>query len=343
MPTILELAQTSSIKVAKQPVRKPGDTGQDVQSLQTELKALGYYEGVIDGQYGESTKIAVYRFQKLKGLLGDGVAGVATRENLQAAVATKAAIVASATPQNISPTSSPGKSSQRGFLWWSLLGLGILGSVGVVLYLIKRFGRVQQVAELESRADEEPAQQSPTENRQENDLVQETHEPVTASMSTKLLPPEQTSRLVKLNIVDQLVKDLHSADPQVRRKAIWDLGQQGDSRAIQPLLDLMMDVDSQQRSLILAAVGEIGIRTLKPMNRALAISLQDESPQVRQNAIRDLTRVYDMMSQISQMLRHALEDPDTEVQSTARYALNQMQRIRTIPEPQNLSEDLSKE
>jgi HEAT repeat protein len=117
------------------------------------------------------------------------------------------------------------------------------------------------------------------------------------------------------------------------------LGQQGDSRAIQHLVDLMIDADSQENSLILAALAEIGIRTLKPMNRALAISIQDENPQVRQNAIRDLTRIYDMMSQMSQMLRHALDDPDPDVQATARYALIQMNRMRSLPEQQGLTED----
>ncbi len=76
------------------------------------------------------------------------------------------------------------------------------------------------------------------------------------------------------------------------------------------MVDLMIDADSQQSSLILAALAEIGIRTLKPMNRALAVSMQDESPQVRQNAICDLARVYDMMGQMSQILRHAVEDTD---------------------------------
>ena len=93
----------------------------------------------------------------------------------------------------------------------------------------------------------------------------------------------------------------------------------------------MVDADSQQRSLILAALAEINTRTLKPMNRALAISLQDESPQVRQNAIRDLTRVYDMMAQMSQILSHAVRDPDADVRSTAKYALSQMNRIRALP------------
>lgn len=146
----------------------------------------------------------------------------------------------------------------------------------------------------------------------------------------KFLPPEISGRIAKVNIIDEMVKDLRSPDPNKRRKAIWDLGQQGDSRAIQPLVDLLVDADSQQRSLILGALSEIGVRTLKPMNRALAISLQDESPEVRQNAIRDLTRVYDLMAQLSQMLCHAVEDPDTNVQATARYALTQFNRLRTL-------------
>ena len=164
-------------------------------------------------------------------------------------------------------------------------------------------------------------------------------ETATPPFTTQLLLPEKTSRLAKLNIVDELIQDLRSSDPTKRRKAIWDLGQQGDSRAIQPMVDLMIDADSQESSLILAALAEIGIRTLKPMNRGLAMSLQDESPQVRQNAIRDLTRVYDMMGQMSQMLQHALDDPDAEVQATARYALTQMNRMRGLPEQQSLPED----
>ena len=100
-----------------------------------------------------------------------------------------------------------------------------------------------------------------------------------------------------------------------------------------------MSADSQQNGLILSALAEIGIRTLKPMNRALAISIQSENPQVRQNAIRDLVRLYDMMAQMSQILRHALEDTDPEVQATARYALNQINRLRVVPEQQSFTEN----
>jgi len=334
---ILQLAQASSTVDVKQPILKPNSQGQDVQALQTQLKQLGYYNGAVDGQYSKSTQIAVAKFQKTKGLVADGIAGKETRESLQAAIVAKIPFTPS--PTSKLSSNSQGKPSQGGFIWWSLLGLGLIGSIGAILYLMRRFGQNKKVkqpqtsdAKTEIEANKDlvnlPSRELETTPSPEENVSN----PLTASISTKLLPSEQTSRLVKLSIVDELIKDLYSPDPNLRRKAIWDLGQQGDSRAIQPLLDMMMDVDSQQRSLILASVGEIGTRTLKPMNRALAMSMQDESPQVRQNAIRDLTRVYDMMSQISQILCHALEDPDAEVQSTAKYALNQMNRIRTVPE-----------
>ena len=150
------------------------------------------------------------------------------------------------------------------------------------------------------------------------------------------LPLEKTTRLAKINIVEELIKDLQQPDPQKRRKAIWELAQQGDSRAIKPLVELMIDSDSQQRSLILEALSQIGNKTLKPLNRALALSLQDDNAQVRKNAIRDLTRIYELVAQMSQMLCHATDDPDPEVKETARWAMNQLSRIRTPPTFDNL-------
>ncbi|NJL23538.1 MAG: HEAT repeat domain-containing protein [Leptolyngbyaceae cyanobacterium SM1_3_5] len=146
---------------------------------------------------------------------------------------------------------------------------------------------------------------------------------------------QETTRLPKFDLAAELLRDLHSTDPMLRRKAIWELGQRGESQAIQPLVDLMIDSDSQQRSLILAAIAEIGSRTLKPLQRALIISLQDESPDVRKNAIRDLTRIYDSIAQTSQLLTHALSDGDVEVQETARWAMNQLSRIRSATETED--------
>lgn len=139
-----------------------------------------------------------------------------------------------------------------------------------------------------------------------------------------VLPLQRTTRLPNRDPIETLMDDLHESDPKKRRKAIWELAQKADSRAMKPLVDLMIDTDSQERSLILEALSQISVRTLKPMNQALAISLQDKNPQVRKNAIRDLTRIYELMSQISQMLCHAIDDSDKEVQETAKWAINQL-------------------
>ncbi|NJR40482.1 MAG: HEAT repeat domain-containing protein [Leptolyngbyaceae cyanobacterium CSU_1_4] len=140
-------------------------------------------------------------------------------------------------------------------------------------------------------------------------------------------PVSETTRLAKIDGVAELIQDLQNPDPSKRRKAIWDLGQHGDSRAVLPLVDLMRDSDSSQRSLILAAVSEIGMKTLKPMNRALMLSLQDRSSDVRKNGIRDVTRIYELLGQVSQLLQHAASDPDSEVQETATWALTQLNQI----------------
>jgi hypothetical protein len=148
-----------------------------------------------------------------------------------------------------------------------------------------------------------------------------------ASRSNEIALPS-TSEEPKLDIIEALIEDLQHLNPAKRRKAIWELGQQGDSRAVEPLLDLLANSDSKQYSLILASLSEIGIRTLKPMNNAWSISLQNENPEVRKNAIRDLTRVYELVNEITHLLHRATDDPDPEVQETARWAINQLNRIR---------------
>ncbi|MBE9229757.1 HEAT repeat domain-containing protein [Phormidium sp. LEGE 05292] len=149
------------------------------------------------------------------------------------------------------------------------------------------------------------------------------------------LEVQETTRLPKINIVDELIKDLQNPDPAKRRKAIWELAQRGDSRAIQPLVNSLIDADSKQRCLILEAISQIGHRTLKPLQRGLVISLQDENAEVRKNAIRDVTRIYELMAQISHLLRHAIDDPDAEVQETAKWAMTQMNRMRGVSSVDN--------
>jgi hypothetical protein len=163
------------------------------------------------------------------------------------------------------------------------------------------------------------------------------------------LPVQRTTRLPNIDLILQLMEDLKDPEPRVRRRAIWKLAQKSDSRSMESLLDTMIDTDSYDRSLILEALSQICIRTLRPMNQALAIALQDKNPQVRKNALRDLTRMYNVMAQISQLVAHATEDQDTEVQETARWAMKQLNlpapiKIdipETIPEESETGEEAS--
>ncbi|MEB3341466.1 HEAT repeat domain-containing protein [Okeania sp.] len=135
--------------------------------------------------------------------------------------------------------------------------------------------------------------------------------------------------VLQVNIVEQLINELQNFDPKKRHQAIWELGQKGDSRAVQPLVNLLISSDSKQQSLILATLSEISVRTLKPMSRALAISLQNDNAEVRKNAIRDLTRIYELMIPITNLLQQAEYDQDIEVEQTAKWALQQLNRIHT--------------
>ncbi|NEQ44036.1 MAG: hypothetical protein F6K00_10950 [Leptolyngbya sp. SIOISBB] len=135
-------------------------------------------------------------------------------------------------------------------------------------------------------------------------------------------------RIAKVNIIDELIQDLQQPDPELRRRAIWELGQRGNSAAMQPLVNLLTQVDSQEQSLILAALAEITSQTLKPMNRAVMIALQSENSEVRKNAIRDLTKIFDSFKQSGKMLGHAAIDDDPDVRQTADWALDQLNKMR---------------
>lgn len=55
-----------------------GSRGEQVRQVQTKLRQWGYYDGVIDGVFGQATYDAVVLFQRRNGLTADGVAGSAT-------------------------------------------------------------------------------------------------------------------------------------------------------------------------------------------------------------------------------------------------------------------------
>ena len=72
-------AQEYVLQVA---VLKQGSKGGEVREVQRRLKTWGYYNGVVDGIFGKSTKDAVVAFQKKNGIKADGIVGKATYKAL---------------------------------------------------------------------------------------------------------------------------------------------------------------------------------------------------------------------------------------------------------------------
>ena len=63
---------------------KKGSKGEQVKEVQTILKTHGYYQGRVDGEYGDLTVSSVKQFQKtIKGLAVDGIVGPVTCKHLQ--------------------------------------------------------------------------------------------------------------------------------------------------------------------------------------------------------------------------------------------------------------------
>lgn len=68
----------SSTRAENLPLLKEGMEGDAVKLLQTRLKALGFYNGAIDGVFGRNTLQAVIAAQIYFRLDGDGIVGVQT-------------------------------------------------------------------------------------------------------------------------------------------------------------------------------------------------------------------------------------------------------------------------
>ena len=261
---------------------------------------------------------------------------------------------AAAPPETAASPESEGGLFRLALLGTIIMAVGALGT-GLVLWLARQ--KAQKAAALEEQApgsqgvDDQaltdqaiassklspvpvvkPPAPSPSPQYGQNGQPPAVSE--TAQLSVNPPPPPLSlsampeSRVTKVNIVDELIQDLQESDPVRRRKSIWELGQRGNSAAVQPLANLLTDADSAEQGLILAALAEISTKTLKPMNRAMAMALQDDNPEVRKNAIRDLTRIYDSLGQVGRMLGQASVDDDPEVRQTANWALDQLNKMR---------------
>ncbi|WP_192843076.1 N-acetylmuramidase domain-containing protein [Aureimonas frigidaquae] len=75
--------------LATSAVLRSGSKGEAVRSLQSDLLALGFDPGPVDGRYGPKTVEAVRAAQVALSLSADGIAGPATKAALAAALASK--------------------------------------------------------------------------------------------------------------------------------------------------------------------------------------------------------------------------------------------------------------
>ncbi|NEO97279.1 MAG: peptidoglycan-binding protein [Symploca sp. SIO2E9] len=347
-----EVAQTRTVE-PNETVLQLGNEGAAVIELQKQLQKLGYYQESPDGIYGETTKSAVSEFQKSIDLPADGVADSTTRIRLSSQF--------QASKPDIQTATAAESSNERGGLYVVVLGaVAIIAAlVGGGFFLLKKPRKTKQAVEptkLQTTGNKRqiPNPDAKNASSQTQTIEYENHGNGYIPSALKLSKPSNgdnhspvqnseddvsvntTSRLAKVDIVNEFIKDLQGPDHQKRRKAIWELAQRGDSRAVKPLVDLILDSDSQQRILILEALSQICSKTLQPINKALALSLQDENADVRKNAIRDMTRVYDMVGQMSQMLCQAADDPNSEVRETAKWAIDQLVKIRSSEGVNNL-------
>ena len=148
-------------------------------------------------------------------------------------------------------------------------------------------------------------------------------------LATPLSSPNTS--LSQADLVSELIFDLQVEDRNVRHKTIGELAQKGDSRAMTPLVELMIEADFQERNLILEAMTQITSLTLQPLNQVPILSLEVENSQAKQDAIRDLTKVYELMSQVTKRLSKIINDSDQQVQKTAKWALNQLKQMPKTP------------
>jgi N-acetylmuramoyl-L-alanine amidase len=114
MPTIA-LSQTPG---AGRPMLRVGSRGVEVTELQAALQLLGFFNGSVDGVFGDNTTVAVSRFQDASGLPQDGVVGSATWNRLfppsdsatarpvSATTTTTATTTTATTPNEARPASS---------------------------------------------------------------------------------------------------------------------------------------------------------------------------------------------------------------------------------------------
>jgi len=131
---LLKSAANNEIDQAKvEKILRRGDTGEQVEELQTILIELGYLTGVADGDFGAATEAALKAFQTANDLTADGVCGLETLAILEDPAARynpKLGRDPEETSNNLTQPQAPLKFGDQGYevrqLQEVLIGLGYL-------------------------------------------------------------------------------------------------------------------------------------------------------------------------------------------------------------------------
>lgn len=134
--------------------------------------------------------------------------------------------------------------------------------------------------------------------------------------------------------VDDLILGLKDSDSEVRASAAIDLGEIGDSRAVDSLIQALKDdKDSYVRNKAAEALGKIGdAQAVDPLIKAL----KDKEWMVRSGAAWALGKIGD--ARAFDPLTAAQKDEDPRVQAEAAKALENIEG----PEPIENTEDAEK-
>jgi HEAT repeat protein len=132
------------------------------------------------------------------------------------------------------------------------------------------------------------------------------------------------SKIIQLERLDLLEEGLKSQHETVRRAAAQALGRLGDARAVEPLIQALVDVDEKVREAAAQALGRLGEISLEPLIQALV----DVDADVRRAAAQALGQLGD--ARAVEPLIQALEDMDADVRRAAAQALGRLGDARAV-------------
>jgi hypothetical protein len=155
--------------------------------------------------------------------------------------------------------------------------------------------------------------------------------PVLAAPSAKATAPADTEADAEADkssdrVAAALSEALRDSDGEVRKHAVFSLGQIGKETTAPALAGALADQDAEVRAQAAFALGQI--RSEKSVS-ALAEALRDPDAEVRQQAAFALGQIHDPSAVPA--LSAALSDKDAEVRQQAVFALGQLHAESAAP------------